>query len=964
MKKSLYIGIALVTIIAVSLGFNIYNSSKSSQGIYIKNVSDKVPFYEESYATYLKENGFNGKMSNKEINIDLDNYITSEPDIVNLNGNEIETKENGKVTWEFEVEETGFYNLEIGYVPLKGTNSSIERKLYIDDKILFDGLNQLSFNRSWINETDEIEIKRNNEVRPNTIEDVSEKTILIEDSQKRVSEPYKFYLEKGVHTLSLEAVKEPMKITKMTFKSEEQPMTYSQFIEKNSNDYPIYTGQPIVGQAERVDGATVGISKSSRGILMNSNFSSPKLQPYHPYNTKFNTIGGDSWKVPGDSITWEIEAPEKGLYEIAITARQSLNRGGISYRRLMVNGKVPFQEANNLGFTFSSQFQNYIIGDGTNSYFIPLEKGVNTITLETILGEFDKAQTEVEQSLFVLNDTYRKIIQLTGTVPDQFIDYEIEKKIPNIKETFQQEANRLGNLLNEVIQITGEKGEKVIILEKLSYQLSNLAKDPNKVVKELDQLKSNISSLGLWSMEISSMPLEIDYITLGGENMKFERTKPNFAEKVLHESKRFLATIFLDETSFSEADKERKNIKVWISSGRDQAQVLMNLIEENFSATSDVNVQLELIPESVIIPATLAGEGPDVVIGLTEQQVMNFTIRNAVVDLSKFPDFQNEYEKYYPSAFEGVTYLDGIYGIPEQQTFMMMFYRKDILDELGLSIPKTWEDVKEIIPVLQTNNYDFYLPSVSVAPTLYPSLVYQNGGDMYLGKGKSYGIETGLFEESAMTAFKDLTQFFTSYQLAVSADFSNRFRTGEMPIGIAPYVTYTQLQVFASEIKGLWDFAPIPGVLKPNGEIDNTCVTATTQSLILNSAKDKEAAWEFVKWWTSEQTQLEYATTIESIMGTAARYPAANPDVIKQLPWTREEVKSLVSQLENTKGVPEVPGAYMTTRMVDYAFKNVVTDGQNPREALFLNSKTINKELTKKRQEFGLSTKKEIEENK
>ena len=165
MKKSLYIGIALVTIIAVSLGFNIYNSSKSSQGIYIKNVSDKVPFYEESYATYLKDNGFNGKMSNKEINIDLDNYITSEPDIVNLNGNEIETKENGKVTWEFEVEETGFYNLEIGYVPLKGTNSSIERKLYIDDKILFDGLNQLSFNRSWINETDEIEIKRNNETK-------------------------------------------------------------------------------------------------------------------------------------------------------------------------------------------------------------------------------------------------------------------------------------------------------------------------------------------------------------------------------------------------------------------------------------------------------------------------------------------------------------------------------------------------------------------------------------------------------------------------------------------------------------------------------------------------------------------------------------------------------------------------------------------------------------------------------
>lgn len=956
MKKRLYIGVALGTMVALMLGVNIYSASKSSQSIYVKNATDKEPFYEQSYKQYLDQNNYNGKMATDEINVDLTKYKASSNETAILQDNQIITSEQGDITWQFDVKESGFYNLQIGYIPIKDTNSSIERKLYIDGKSFFDGMNQISFNRTWVNETDQIEVKDGNEVRPNTVEDLSEKVVFVEDFRKRVAEPYKFYLEKGTHTITLESIKEKMKITKIAFKSIEKPISYDEFLDKNSSEYPIYTGEALVGQAERVDGATVGVAKSSRGILINSNFSSPKIQPYHPYNIVFNTIGGDSWKIPGDSITWQIEVPQTGLYQIAFTAKQGVNRGGISYRRLLVNGEVPFEEANSLGFTFSSQFQNYVLGDGTKPYLIPLEKGVNTITLENVLGDFDKAQTEVEDSLFVLNDTYRKIIQLTGTVPDSFIDYEIDKKIPGIKEIFRQEADRIKSLLDEVVEITGEKGEKAIVLEKLAYQLDNLAKDPNRVVKELDQLKSNISSLGLWNMEIASMPLEIDYITLGGENIELQRTKPNFAEKVSHETQRFFATLFLDETSFSKADSEKKNVKVWISTGRDQAQVLMNLIEENFTANSDINVQLELIPESVIIPATLAGEGPDVVVGLTEQQVMNFAIRNAVVDLSQFEDFKQQYDKYYKSAFEGVTYLDGIYGIPEQQTFMMLFYRKDILDELGLEVPKTWDEVREMIPILQTNNYDFYLPSVSVAPTLYPSLVYQNGGDVYLGEGVDYGIETGLFEEPAMKAFKDLTQFFTSYQLAVSADFSNRFRTGEMPIGIAPYVTYTQLQVFAAEIKGLWDFAPIPGVKKPNGEIDNTCVTSTTQAIILNSAKDKEASWEFLKWWTSEETQLEYATTIESIMGPAARYSAANPDVIKQLPWSREEVKTLTSQLEHTKGLPEVPGAYMTTRMIDYAFKNVVTDGQNPREALFLNAKTINKELTKKREEFGLST--------
>lgn len=957
-KRLIYIGISLFVIFTVF--FNLVSASRSKLGIYTKNVSDKVPFYEESYKSYLEENKYDEKMANSEININLSQYTASEEAVTVLDKNGISTSEQGNITWSFDVKEAGFYNLEIEYIPLKGTNLSIERKLYIDGEILFKGMEQISFYRSWVNEKPEIEIKRNNEVRPNTVEDTGNKTVFVEDSQKRVAEPYKFYLKEGKHTLTLESIKEPMKIAGIYFKKADNVLKYNDFIEDAKNKYHTYLGDNLIGQAERIQGITQNIIKSSRGILMKSNFSSPRLEPSHPYNIKFNTIGGDSWKVPGDSITWEIEVPEKALYQLSFSARQSVNRGGISYRRLLVNGKVPFEEANNIGFTYSSDFMNYKLGDGENPYLIPLEKGKNYITLETVLGEFDKAASEVEQSLFVLNDTYRKIIQLTGTVPDQFIDYEIDKKIPKIKEIFEQEATRLGELLNEIVNITGEKGEEVIILDKLTYQLKALSKNPNKVVKELSQLKNNISSLGLWNMEIASMPLEIDYITLSKENSKLFQTKPNIFEKGFYEAKRFLATLFINDTSISKKSNERKNIKVWISSGRDQAQVLMNLIEEGFTPNSDINVELELIPESVIIPATLAGEGPDVVVGITEQQVMNFAIRNALVDLTKMPGFEEEYKKYYPSAFEGVTYKNGIFGLPEQQTFMMLFYRKDILDELGLSVPKTWDEVKEIIPILQMNNYDFYMPNVPI----YPSLVYQNGGDLYLGKGEDYGIETGLYSEEAMAAFKDLTQFFTSYQLPVVADFSNRFRTGEIPIGISPYITYTQLQVFASEIKGLWGFSEIPGVKLKNGNINNTFVTSTNQSLILNSAKDKDASWEFLKWWTSEETQLQYATTIEGIMGTAARYPAANIDVVKQLPWTVKEIDVLEKQLVNTKGVPEVPGAYMTTRMVDYAFKNVVTNGQNPREALFLKAKTINEELSKKREEFGLTTKDVINSDK
>ena len=38
----------------------------------------------------------------------------------------------------------------------------------------------------------------------------------------------------------------------------------------------------------------------------------------------------------------------------------------------------------------------------------------------------------------------------------------------------------------------------------------------------------------------------------------------------------------------------------------------------------------------------------------------------------------------------------GVYGIPETQEFLMLFYRKDILGQLGLAVPETWEDVEDI----------------------------------------------------------------------------------------------------------------------------------------------------------------------------------------------------------------------------------------------------------------------------
>ncbi|MDF2537833.1 MAG: hypothetical protein K0S76_854 [Herbinix sp.] len=952
--------ILIVIILAILLGVTyLYVSSKAGNDKIVTASGAVDEFYETSYQEYLDKNGFDGTMSSAEAIVDLDNYTAADGMTAEKDEQGISTNDRGKITWNFDITETGFYNIEITYLPLDGTTSQMKRVLYIDDEICYSGLKQVVFNRMFTDESTTIDVKNKNEIRPKSLEILKEQTIYLDDSQKRSAEPYKFYLEQGKHTITLESIKEPMKFISITFKSMPKIKTYAEVIDDFKSEYDIYKGENIICQAERVDGVTSVITRSSSSITVKNNVSDPNIEPYHPYHVVYNTIGGDNWKYPGETIEWDINVPEAGLYKIALKGRQSVRRGTTSYREIKINGEIPFAEAQFLRFDYSTSMQNYVLGDGSEdgAFLFPLKAGHNTISLEVVLGAFGETYTQISESVLTLNELYRRIVQITGTVPDKFIDYEIVKKLPDFVSILEAEKQRLTSVLESLLVITGEKGENANLVEKMIIQLERLAKEPEKAALsgELGAFKSNVTSLATWLIQISEMPLEVDYITLLSVDKEPKQAEAGFFKQFYNDTVRFFATFFVDNTKvYTENKVSKDSIKVWIPTGRDQAQVLQNLIDERFTPENDIGVNLELVPIDVVLPSTLAGVGPDVVLSIDQTKMMDFAMRNALIDLSTLEGFEEESRKYYTSAIEGVTYQDMIFGLPETQTFGMLFYRKDIFDKLGILPPKTWDEYREIIPVLSMNNYEAYIPTT--APLA--SMIAQRGGDLYLGTGKDYGIKSGLAEDNAMEAFKELTDFFTAYKLPVTVDFANRFRTGEVPIGIADYTDYNKFELLAPEIKGLWSFAPLPGTVQPDGTIDNTVACTTTQCVILKTAEKKEVvdeAWTFLKWWMSTETQAEYAKAIESILGSSARYATANKEVLVQLPWATTDAEKILEQFEHTKGFPPVPGSYMTTRMLTNAFNNVVLNGNNSRETLYLYIKDINFELTKKRNEFGLS---------
>ena len=78
---------------------------------------------------------------------------------------------------------------------------------------------------------------------------------------------------------------------------------------------------------------------------------------------------------------------------------------------------------------------------------------------------------------------------------------------------------------------------------------------------------------------------------------------------------------------------------------------------------------------SVLLSATLSNNGPDIALGVDPKLPVNWGIRNAIKDLTKFDDFNEVQSWFSDSAMTPLTYDKKVYGLPDTEDFLIMFYR-------------------------------------------------------------------------------------------------------------------------------------------------------------------------------------------------------------------------------------------------------------------------------------------------
>lgn len=889
-----------------------------------------------------------------------------------MEGTSVLTTEDSLIEYAFQVEEAGFYDLSLLYYPVPGKNSAIQRSIFLDGQLPYEELSLVEFQRIWRMDVTDSYVNaegvtlrswgkdnQGNDLKPGCVEAPEWIESSLYDSQGYVTTQLSLYLTPGVHTVSLVGLREPLLIRWLRLSNRVSVEDYQTV----KDAWDSAGAQDTTGHVIRIE-AENAARTSSQMLYAKQDQSSPAVYPASAKELLNNTIGGESWRLNGQWIEWEFDVPEDGYYHIALVDKQNFVKGIYVSRRITIDGAAPFAELLNYGFSYSSNWRKDILSDKQgDAYRFYLDAGKHTIRMEVVLGEFSDIISDVQDCVTQLNSIYRSVIRITGVAPDQYRDYEIERNLQELEGQLIQVRQELDSAIANLLELIGNNSDKEAVLITMRDQLDELIYDQERFTEVLATYKVNVRATANWITQVISQPLQLDrlYVYSPGSEIRVE--KIGFWAGLWHEICRLFYSFVIDYNQIGNVSKEDSSaITLWIGTGRDQANVIKSMIDATFTPQTGINVNVQLVDMNTLLRATLAGQGPDVAIQVPNtngaagavlnsgnDSAVNYGIRNAVVDLTRFSDYGQVVERFSESALVQLGFHGAAYGLPETQTFPMMFYRKDILMELGLEVPQTWDDVKVAMTVLAKNQMEFgMLPSEQV----FAMLLYQNGGAYY----NQDGSRSALDSDQAINSFKQYCEYYTDYKLDKETSVDQRFRTGECPIIIADYTLYNNLQVSAPDIDGLWSIAPVPGTRKADGTIDRSVGSTGLTSLIMSATTEPEACWEFLKWWTSDDVQTNFGYEMESLQGKAGRVPTANLEAFQKLAWKATDMDALLEQYRWVKGIPQVPGGYYSWRNVNNAFYTVTTDTDfaSPREELMDKVVLINEELHYKWDEFAL----------
>ncbi|MBX4152158.1 MULTISPECIES: sugar ABC transporter substrate-binding protein [Paenibacillus] len=384
----------------------------------------------------------------------------------------------------------------------------------------------------------------------------------------------------------------------------------------------------------------------------------------------------------------------------------------------------------------------------------------------------------------------------------------------------------------------------------------------------------------------------------------------------------------------SEGGGGKKELKVWLMGDTSDETLIKQYEEKN----PGVKVSVQLIPwgsaHDKLLTAVASKSGPDVVqMGTT--WIPEFAQAGALLDLTpyleQYPNLKQE--NYFDGAVQTMSYDDKVVSIPWYVETRVLFYRTDILAEVGYPEgPKTWDEMKDAGKKLAARGDGNYAITIDAKDMNYLSMfAWQNGSAMIDENRKPH-----FNEPEFMGAMEYLKSFYDTGMtpLASDLDLFAAFKDGQFPMFISGPWMIQGVKDKAPEIEGKWATTTLPA--KEN----NASFLGGANMSVFNTTENADEAVKFISFMSEQESQL------------------TNYDVAKNLPavksaWEDQRFEDPIfatfgKQLESAKPVPFIKEWDAISQEAIAAFEKITLGGADIKAEMDLLNQKATEILNKK----------------
>lgn len=854
------------------------------------------------------------------------------------------------ITYTVTAETDGWYYLSLEYKPEGSTLSDFAVDVTVNGKQDYYEMKTIALPLHWQDETKMFPMDGyGDESAPKQVRVDEWTKIYLYNNTYSSDTPLLFSLNKGENKITLTNISsDGLGLGALTISEPDlQLPTYEEYVAR-------YGSVEAAEETYPVNAIAYTKKNSTQAILEYEN--NPALTPHE---TKFKVLNALNWTEAGTEIEYTVTVEQTGWYQLAFHYKNEKKEFD-AFETIKIDGAVPFEEC--ISYVFAptgTAWTNEVLAaeDGTPYYFY-LTEGEHTISMkaeaEPVVKGWRYARLLSEHvSQFAL-----EITKVTGAEIDKSRTWRMTKYIPEISDYLKAYEILIQDIRYSLQQYStdGINGALLSDFDKAMQFIEQMSEYPDEIALYTNDLtgrdNSVLVSLSNFTSEICKQDFTLDmiYVTGTGEI-------PNARAGVFAMTGNWFKTLVNSFTTnkYSVETDDEEVLTIWVNRAVTHVDLLQKLVDTEFTPNTGIRVKVSIMPDANKLTLSAAADQlPDLALGLASYMPFDLACRGALYDLTRFEDFWQVANRFVPGQFVPYVYNEGVYAVPETLDFHALVYRKDVFETLGLKVPDTWDDVIGILPELQRYGMNFYhnIAAGVGYKWFYQTtpLIFQNGGRLY----SEDGLKTAIDEPNSVKGLQALGNLFIAYSLDTQVNsFFNSFRYSTLPVGIMDSNEYILLKNGAPELDGQWALAPYPGTVQVDGSVCRYYVASGTGGVIFEDTDKAEEAWEFLKWWTDHETQVNYTYTLRSTFGKQFFWMPSNLEALADAPIDQADKDVILEQVQWLRDVTRTPGQYLVERSISDIWNTMVLDGTSAQVAVDEKTIDINREIKKKMTELG-----------